>query len=446
MGLSREELFKKAKELRKKEKEQKSSSESYSNEDYKGVVYTSLPTNGNKILRLLGNPLAMRSKPTDPKMSLISMIQADNGKKFRCIWPEKETNGSWILWRIFDTVMDSTWIKTSDGKSARMYLNEKTHPECFNRVAKNNSDNKFERGWYPPTFININVIDREDKEYHVENKHSKLISKRASEIGDTGNFWYDPGIPKTAYNAIWDDVVEYSGIWDNYDIALRKETESPWYKAYHGLDDRKKLTPEEFAFVVDGPLTEEEKAYELYDLDTMFQVTSYTKIKLKLGEFIKKVDVDFKKNFSAELDALVEKEKDEYAARKEAIADATPEEVKAPEEAKTEAPKAPVKERPTASPTPAPVKQRAVAKPVEEEAVTIDWDALADGSFNGKKYEGVPKMTDDEKSMVLSVNEDGSFEYIKTYKGTELDLLNNPHSDFISPDTFHIDPLNGEEF
>jgi hypothetical protein len=444
MGLSREELFQKAKELRKKEKEEKNNKESFSGEDYEGVVYTSLPTEGIKIFRIYGDPLAIRSKPTDPKRSYISMILADNGKKFRCIFPSREEDKNWILWRIFDTVMESSWEKNEDGKSVRKYKHEKTHPECFRRVAKNNSDNKFEGGWYPPRYINMNILDRHDPEYHIENKHSKLLSKRASEIGDSGNFWYDPGIAEAAYNAIWDDVVEYSGQWDNYDVGLKKETDSPWYRAFHGVDDLKKISqidPDAANLVVEGPMTEEEKNYELYDLDRLFKVTSYTKIKAKLGDFIKKVDIDFKKNFYEELEALVAKEQEEWKANE---AERKSEEPKKEKTTKAVEEKKAIEEK--KAEVPAPTLKSRVVQERKTTAKVINWDALADGSFNGKKYLGVSEMSDDEKSMVISVREDGSFEYVNSFNGVELDLMNNPSSNFISPDLFHVDPLSGDIF
>ncbi len=436
MGLSREELFKKAKELRKKEKEEKNSRDSFSGEGYENTVYTSLPTNGIKIFRIYGDPLATRNKPTDPKLSYISNIVGDNGKKFRCVWPSREENKNWILWKIYDLVMDSTWEKNEgDDKAHRIYKNEKLHPECFRRVAKNNSENKFERGWYPTKFVNLNIIDRADPDFHKEKQHSKLLSKKAAEISE-GNFWYDPGISEFAYNCIWDEVVEYSGMWDAYDIGLKKETDNPWYRAFHGVDDRKKIAqidPDALEQIVEGPMTEEEMNYELYDLDAIFPITSYTKIKVKLGDFIKKVDIDFKKDFYEELEELAEKEKEEYKERKEKEMPSEPMNKK--EEKPVE-----VKEKKQEES----LKSRVVAD--RKKTVSIDWDALADGSFNGKKYLGVPQMTDEEKSMVLSVKDDGSFEYVETFNGQKMDLLNNPNSDFISPELFHVDPLSGDLF
>ena len=431
MSYNADDLFKGASEKRKQNREKESQKKSFSGRDYENAVYTSLSDVEGKVIRILGNPLLMRREPTDPKLSFVSHIVGDNGKKFRCIWPDRSEQPDWILWKVLNTVLENHWENDKDtGKGHQVYHHAKTHPECFTRVYKNNSDNKYEKGWYPTAFVNMNVIDREDMEYHAEKKHSKLLSKKAKEIGDSGKFWYDPGVPRTAYNAIWDEVVEYAGNWVNYDVVLRKLKADPWYRAFHGVDDFKKLSEQERSFVVEGPLTEDEKAYELYDLDQLFKITSYMKIKSRLGEFIKKVDIDFKKNFYTELEKLAEQEKAEYEAKNEQITDNDEEDMEEEQQEET-------KVRPT----------RTKATEVkEEERETIDWDALADGSFNGKEYLGVPKMTEEEKAMVLAVKEDGSFKYVKTYKGEPVELFNNPTTDFHSPGQYHVDPLSGDEF
>ena len=453
MGISREELFNKAKELRKQAKVEKSNN-SFSGEDYEQIHYTGVPTTGLKVIRIIGDPLAMRTKPSDPKFSLISMILADNDKKFRCIWPTQAQNKNWILWKVFNTVMDGNWEKGPDGKNVKVLKYSKSHPECVRRIEKNNSDNKFERGWYPAKFVNMNIIDRHDPSFHSEKKHSKLISKRASEMGDTGKFWFDPGVPEMVYNLIWDDIVEFSGLWENYDVAIMKLKETPWYKVYHCDEDINKvlkLDADVEKLIVKGPMTAEEKAYELYDLDAMYGITSYTKIKVKLGDFIKKVDIDFKKNFTDELEELVKIEQKEFAIKKAEREAAKASEVKTAETttvkevAKTEKPiekQAEVKADKEAIKEPT-VRSR-VAKETSESKV--DWEGLISGSFNTKVYAGVSLLTDDEKEMVLSVKEDGSFDYVKVFKGHTIESMKNPRSGFMSPDLFHVDPLNGDLF
>jgi len=469
MAYSREELFGIAKDARKKNKleAEEKKANGYGGE-YEALTYTALSLNKGKVFRLLGNPTLSRTLPTDPKESYISMIKGDNGKKFKCIWPARAENKNWPLWKIYDLIMAYSFSAEKDakGNSIKIYNNFKTHPETFNRVAKNDSDNKWEPGWRPKCFVNGNILDRHDKAWHLENKHSKLLSKKASEMGNTGKFWFDPGIPMSAYNTIWDTVVEYYGDWEEYDVVLTKIQETPWYRAFNGEEEFIKLGKEAKEAVVVGPITEEEKAYELYDLDKIFKVTSYTKIKSHLGEFIKKVDLDFKQNFSEELDKLVEIEKEEKAkkAALKAEADklANPEDIdvdidveakeadidaKEISELQASALKAKAIEedknklKPTKSRT---RNKKVVEKP---EVVSIDWKGLSDGSFNGTKYLGVAQMTDEEKAMVVSVNEDGSFKYTAlNSEGKEYETLQNTVSKFDSPDVFHIDPLDGEVF
>jgi len=446
MGYSREELFNKAKQARTQNKieAEDRKANGFGGENYEETVYTALALNQGKVFRIIGAPTLIRGLPTDPKESYISMMKADNGKKFRCIWPSRTENKDWFLWKIYDTVMKCRYSSEKDakGNSIKIYDNFNTHPETFKRVAKNDSDNQYETGWKPKGFVNMNIIDRHDKKWHEENKHTKLLSKKASEMGDSGKFWFEPGIPTTAYNSIWDDVVEYSGDFQNYDVVLEKKKETPWYKAYHSLDDFKKIDKEALKVVVEGSLTEEELAYELYDLDKLFKITSYSKIQSKLGDFIKKVDIDFKKTFSDELEKLVVIEKAEKEARLavQALEDEKTEdlkETKKPTEVKTD------QDQDEASPE---KKVRQTRKPKETvpETVLIDWEGLIDGSFNGTKYLGISKMTEEEKELVDSVNKDGSFKYVN--KVDRDSILQNENSRFDSPETFHIDPLNGEEF
>lgn len=439
MGYSREDLFAKAKVEREKQKVQEEANNNFSNEGYEEIVYTAMTLNEGKVVRILGNPILGRKNPTDPKESFISMIKGDNGKKFRCIWPSRAIDPNWLLWKVYDTVMKCSYSTEKDemGRSIRLYNHAKTHPECFFRVAKNENDNKWESGWRPKCYVNMNVIDRQDPAFHKEKKHSKLISKKASEMGETGKFWFEPGIPSSAYNTVWDDVVEFAGDWQEYDVVIKKIKETPWYKAYNGEDDFKKLPVAEQKLVVIGPLSEEELALDLYDLDVSFKITNNIKIKNRLGDFIKKVDIDFKTSFFPELEKLAAEEEEEFKIAKEAEElknPSTPEPTKEPTKEVT--PKA----KPTTVVTPTP-RTRTPKKEAPKES-SINWEGLIDGTLNGTKYLGIADMTDEEKKLVLSINDDGSF----TFSSDPDTVLLNTVSGFSSPEDFHIDPLTGEIF
>ena len=454
----REALFKDAAKQREKEKADRAARGSYSGE-YESISYVALSTETDRVVRLLGLPIANRVEPTDPKMSLIGMLRGDDGKKTRIIFPDHQTNKSWLLWRVIDLVLDGKFVGSGDSRH-REYTYEKSHPECFRRVRWNGeaTPSSFENGFYPTTYVNINCIDRSDMEWHKENKHTKLLSKRASKIGDSDSFYFDTGIPVTCYNSIFDECVEPFGDWEEYDVVLRKLNATPWYKAYSGTHDFNRLSDVAKTLVVDGPLPAEERSWGRYDLDQLYGVTSYSKIKAKLGEFIRKVDVDFKKNFSEELDALVEKEKEQWKAegkdqfgrkeepkktevmssddwkKPEHVVD---DEELVPKAEDTTPPWEDKTEEAAAVPTSAPVRRPSAT-------VEIDWAGLADGSYNGKKYLGVPSMTDEERSCVLGVRDDGSFIYRKVFNGQTVELYEDEDSKFLSPSFFHVDPLIGK--
>jgi len=438
-------MFAAAKEKRKQEKEEQNNRGSWSSE-YENTYWASLQTDNVRVFRIIGYPLSDRQSGTDPKRINLSKIRSDNGSQFYCIFPDHKSNPDWILWKIYDLVTDGSF--TGSGKSRhKEYKYQQSHPECFRRVVYNNTEgNAYEKGWTPQTKVIMNVIDRMDPEFHKQTRHSKLLSSKCNPIKDKpGNFWYDWGVPIACYNTIWDEVVEYAGDWADYDIGIKKLDDTPFYMAYHGTNDAHKMK-EVSKYVAQGPMTPEEEAYELYDLDEMFAVTSYTKIKAKLGQFIKKVDTDFGMNFSTELDLLVQQEQAKWKAEGKNQFGYKPSEKKAPEKTPGAMPydsftdsEDPIPAYVPDTADTAQVADRQASAPTRVAPVEINWAALADGSFNGTKYLGVPLMTDAEKAMVIGINEDGSFKY-----QPGLEILKNTKNQFMSPEAFHVDPLSGE--
>lgn len=449
MPLSRDEIFAKAKKAHAEEKAKQAERRNNTYYDYEDTIFTALGVNQDKAIRLVGNPMEARMEVSDPKRIFFSMIVGDDGKKFRCIWPSKDEDPNWIMWKVMNLVLGYKWNNNKGEKGGRDYFYEESHPEIFKRVSKNNNvENNYEGGWYPGQAIIFNVLDRHDMEWHRENKHTKLLSKRANEY--EGGIFFDLGIPYACYSTIWDDVVEYEGDWQNYDIVIRKQRTSPFYRAFAG-SELKKISEEVHPLIVDGPMTAEEKAWERYDLDSLYRITKYTKIKKHLDVFFQQVDVAFGKKFHQELLDLVEKEKKEFEATKKD--EGSKKVFKAADveksESKKEEPKAdmsdPVAAGAHINGEEAP-KQRRRAANVNTGVSSEIWEKLADGSHNGTKYIGVPEMTDEEKSMVLSVNEDGSFEYVKEFNGKKVQLYAGEVSNFMAPEQFHVDPLNGDRY
>ncbi len=417
--------FAKAKELHKKEREEKATKGQGGGSNFEEVSFVALENNRETVVRLLGLPYPFREKGSDVKLINMSMILGDDDKKSRFIWPTKEENPNWILRKVFDRVMDYKW---NSAESKKEFTHAEAHPAIFNRVFKNDKpEQTYESGWTPKPVCLWNVIDRSDMAWHKENNKTKVLSKKLSMYGpNKDKVWYEVGVPNYLYEIIWNSVVEYSGDWLDYDVVLSKVSETPWYKAFHGVDEIKKLSIEAKGLVFDGPLTDEEKAFERFDFDKLYKVTSYGKIKKKLGVFIQRVDAAFGTTYTNELNEL--------AAEEEAA--------KPKPDPKTEEPKKEVENKPSAPSVPEekavePAKRTRAAKTVEPETSGINWDKMSE------TFEGILKMSDEEKSSVTSINEDGTW----TYNLSDSDeLFECSNCQFESPGTFDNCPNCGHSF
>ncbi len=446
--MTREELFQKALQDHKAKKERDSSKGSFDS-DYPELEWTAL--NGvdssiDKIVRFVGNFPTIRESSTDAKLIEFSKIKSDNDKTFYCIWPSAEDNPNWILRRVHDLVMSYTWNKEEAKKE---FLNAAKCPELFKRVSKNSSENKFASGWKPKPVLISNIIDRHDMAWHKEQGKTKLLSKGSWEIQGSDSMGFEFGVPGYLYNTIFDNIVEYSGWWDLYDIAIRRSKENPWYFAFHGEDDLKKISDASKDSIIVGELTEEERSWERTDIDKITNVTRYQKIKKNLGVLFQEVDLKFGKKFFEELCDLAEKEKAEYEKSKskpvtEGVKDNKKDNEK-DEKEEDEVPIPPEDDEDTIEDSrPLPKANRRTTK--KQDASEIDWEGLADGSYNGTQYLGVNKLSDKEKSMIKSINEDGSFVYVvdgKTLETEDDGLLSEESSGFLTPEEFSLCPLTG---
>lgn len=464
MPMSREELFERAKKNREadkvKEAERKANGGGYSGGDREFATYAALTPNRDFVLRLLGNPISVREANSDAKEVLMSSIRyienvkslddlkpGATRKTFRCIWkPKNDDTQDWIMWRIQQKMMEYTWDK--DARQRAYHHKMGALAPLFNEVAYNGRpDNKYESGWYPSTYVVMNILDRQDREWHAQEKKTKLLSKKVSTFENDKKetiAYYDIGIPRTLYSNIWDNIVEYNGDWENYDVVVRKLEEDPWYQVFHSIDDTKKIQEEAKKHIVQGPLTDEERAFERWNLDELFPVTSYLKIMNRIGGYFKLVDKFLDTKFYDELQERAEEDKKRFA--EEAKNNPKPNTQgysgqKSDDSAEAD------------SPAPSPQEETVPERPTREAAPArepasqaIDWNGLADGSFNGKQYLGVPQMTEEEKKMVIGIDESGQFLYVKEWKGSPVQLYECKTNKFKSPGDFHIDPLSGALF
>lgn len=315
---SRAEMFENEK---KRRDEENSNRGGFTPPDYENVDYTALENNVVKVFRFVGNPVGVRDENWHPKKVLTSRIIDDKGKLFTCRWSEDK---NWLLWKIFNEVMKYKWdkdaINTSTGKpGVRVYTNAIKYPEIFNRIRYNGKENPnaMERGWNPSASIMMNCICRDEYDWHKENKSFKLIAKKANEVEDSEGkktTYYEPGIGVTTYDLLVKAVLEEHGDWQDFDIAIRKEDDDPWYSVYSFFDSRK-IEKDLHCEMNGDPLTEEELTWKKFDIDKLTQVTSYRKIKNRLGDFIKNVDVAFKTHYFEELSKLADAEQAEWDAK-----------------------------------------------------------------------------------------------------------------------------------
>lgn len=406
--------------------------------------YTALEANEFKLLRFLGEPISVRKDPTSPSLIFHSFIAGDDGKNFRCVWPDKKAQPDWLLWKIYNKVMAYDWDKDSQ---VPRYHHSTSHPDLFNRVAKNNKiDNKYETGWRPTSYVLWNVIDRAEKVYngfHKEQKKTLLLSKKGSPT-QSGSMFYLPGVPVSLYNIILDEIVEINGDWNKYDIFVTKMQQDPWYKAYHAVDDFKKVsarlndeaTMRAMGYdpsVAERPLTEEELTWERYNIDKMFPLTSYRKIHNRLGVFIQSVDKAFGTHFYEELETLKEKE----------IAEQPEKEERTPSRSATPSPSP----QPEASTDEAPAPEKAEARPRPRRTPPVEGQ-LKEPSFDEiakeNNFVGMDKLTEEMKAMITGYDDTkGTF----TYRTDEtVYSCVDENCTMESPESFTHCPKCGAEF
>ena len=286
------------------------------------------------IMRIVGNPPesmtpGFKAADTDAHEIYYSEIKADDGKKFqlrlpvRGDLPEKDH----LMWRIIDKVLTVTWTN-----KVKSYKYQDKFPDIFNKVkfggwdssnpaeAKNH---QYSKGWSGQKIVLMNVIDREDN-WCAENKHTKLLARQITTKqypdGTVAEF-VSKGIPSYGFlNKLGGLVANYK-TWENYDIGVKRtgiKTEP--YQIINATAFVNGKIPEipqdKIPLVNLNPLTEEEKAYERYNIAKLFGPVTYAKIDAKLGASIKLIDACLGTNFYTELQTLKAEEAAKWEAEK----------------------------------------------------------------------------------------------------------------------------------
>lgn len=430
-------------------------------------------------IRLIGENLPSRipcanPNPWDPVEINFAEIKDDAGKKMQLKLPvdDPSSNNRHVIWEIINMVMNDKWYDENKKPHVKA---ETEHPEIFNILAKGSykpedKNYKMAKGWKGQRVIIFNCIDHSDMNWHKENKHTKLLSKS---IGISRNpdgtviEWPSVGVP--SYGFVSEKLVpllKSYGSWEGFDIGIQRKnipgTANVEVKAVNlsilkqkdFLDEVKDLVKPEL--IVIGPLTDEEKSWEKYDIQKMYSPTSYSKIYNRLKNQIKQIDGVYGTKYLEKIEKFAAEEAE---ARKAA---------KAAEAAKAPAQTAPVQPTPQPVAQTAPVQETvpvAPATPVQESAPvapaapTVDSReevAPAAGLPNGLTADkvallkGWDALDPDEKNAILSIELDRDGNVNVTYDPNAGKLLGCPTSKGgcgkPAPKSFRHCPFCGKQF
>ena len=297
---------------------------------YTEIAWTGLSPKDLKIVRAVGGPPDSNIDVTTAKSVRVAWIVGDDGKKFRCILPERSDAPDHPLWRIITRVKATEW---DDGKKS--FPVQQKHPQVYNIVEKNGLTEGdkayiFDRGWTGRQVLIMNVIDREQMAWHRENKHTMLLSRNIGE-GKDGTKFPEEGVPVYGFSSHLANLFKFYKSWEKYDIGILRtgQKETP-YRIINASKYIEEVPEHKRGLVVEGPLSAEEASWDRYDLNKLFGVTSYTKIYNRLQLTIARIDASLGTHFIDEFKELVDKEKAAWEAQredeedKEALSTATP--------------------------------------------------------------------------------------------------------------------------
>lgn len=235
--------------------------------------------------------------------------------------PEGKLDEDWIFHKLWAKVHEVEWIDYKEGEirdpnrkrgnDKGYFIDKYAGTPSFIRFEKNKKENSNQFGHiYPKQRVAMNVIDRMD-EWCLNNKHSKLLSSShnpfeiVDDKGGKKTIWFtEKGFPNELYKLFWSQVLEFRGHWD-LDMIVHKEEKK--YVLRDGMEDKIKESVKRFVNI--NPLSDEEKQYGLYDVESMFQPIGYYKIYNSFEKLFKQADLDFGSKFHPELVELYEVEK-----------------------------------------------------------------------------------------------------------------------------------------
>ena len=415
--------------LAKAKADEDKASKNYPKEDIPEFKCCVLNKDQPKIIRLIGNSPLMRDNPTDPLIIKRSICVDDNGNYTTIIFSNDKDHPVNKLWK---TIIGK--YKFDKENKVRIYDN-KGKPS-FERFIRNGKDVKDcsnkEKGMLPDTFYLFNCIDKTD-DWCKENKHTKLLcwDSTKKEVNGEIREYYTYGIKPSLYNNIFDEqCTALNRMYDQFDVVVKRLKEQlgdSWIQVFSpeekskislaGLDSNK---------VSMEYLTEEEEAYEKYKLEDIPFVSRPTSASYVLKNFeklIKSCDLDFDTKLYNEFVEYAEKEKAEWAkknaenAKKDESAENTSEEIESEDDEVEEETTSTTQSFDTmetveksSDELPSEVEENPTRKfqKVAKVAKVAKFDPM---SLKSTILPYVDKLTDEERSHIIGVNEDGSVKF-----------------------------------
>lgn len=274
------------------------------------IKWTGLEQGTPKVLRFVGAPIDSDVDEFTARTVTIAKIVGDDGKKFRVIRPSFKEDPNYILNRIIAKVKQSKWVN-----QVKTFPVKDKYPEIYNIIDKNGlskTDPKymFDKGWQGKEVYIMNVIDREQMDWHKKNKHTMLLAKSVN-VDDTGNVWADEGISSIASAPEFSYLFKVYKSWENYDIAITKTGNKDRAFITSNASKNPETVEGDVAKYIstEDHLTAEEKSWARYDLTKLFRQTTATKIYNRLKGTIARIDTALGTHFLEELEEEVEKEK-----------------------------------------------------------------------------------------------------------------------------------------
>lgn len=385
-----------------------------------------------RIIRLLGNSPLMRESVYDPLIVKRAFVKTDDDKWTTIILSDDRDHPVNKLWRTI--IGKYTYDKENKTK---IYANKgKPSFERFIRNGKKPEDClASEKGMMTDTFYLFNCLDRTD-DWCQENKHTKLLcwDSTTKEVDGKTVEYPTYGIKPSLYNNIFDEqCTALNRMYDEFDVVVKrlsKKLGDSWIQVFSpeekskisqiGLDPNK---------VTMNYLSEEEESYEKYkleDIPFVSRPTSASYVNRVLSKLIQQADIDFGTNLKEDFAEWIEKEKAEWESRKAETKetestedtsteveseDEVTEEITSTETPSFDSMETVETEESSDDELPSEVEEPTPTAPIQKVTKVAKVAKFDPMSLKSTILPFVDKLTDEERSHIVGINDDGSVKF-----------------------------------